>query len=110
MFVGAVARQEWRYAGHSGPTGVPLATLLADLAAGHVQALNTLRAVPDSALHEPRPTLDGPTVPGWRLLLAMVEHEIHHRSQLAGYLTQLGVPAPHIFGLGVEDVIARATS
>jgi len=40
----------------------------------------------------------------WRLLLAMVEHEVHHRSQLASYLTLMGVEAPDIFGLGVEDV------
>ena len=40
----------------------------------------------------------------WRLLLAMTEHEVHHRSQLASYLTWMGVEAPDIFGLGVEDV------
>jgi hypothetical protein len=34
---------------------------------------------------------------------------VHHRSQLASYLTLMGVDAPDIFGLGVEDV-ARLTS
>jgi len=43
-------------------------------------------------------------VRAWRLLLAMVEHEVHHRSQLASYLTWMGLEAPDIFGLGVEDV------
>jgi len=32
------------------------------------------------------------------------EHEVHHRSQLASYLTWMGLEAPDIFGLGVEDV------
>jgi uncharacterized damage-inducible protein DinB len=41
--------------------------------------------------------------------MAMVEHEIHHRSQIAMYLSLMGVPPPHIYGLGVEDVIALAT-
>jgi uncharacterized damage-inducible protein DinB len=43
-------------------------------------------------------------VRAWRLLLAMTEHEVHHRSQLASYLTWMGRKAPDIFGLGVEDV------
>jgi hypothetical protein len=32
------------------------------------------------------------------------EDEVHHRSQLASYLRLMGVDAPDIFGLGVEDV------
>ena len=43
------------------------------------------------------------------MLMAMCEHEVHHRSQLASYLTLMGIDAPDIFGLGVEDV-ARLTS
>jgi uncharacterized damage-inducible protein DinB len=43
-------------------------------------------------------------VRAWRLLLAMVVHEVHHRSQLASYLTWMGLEAPDTFGLGVEDV------
>jgi uncharacterized damage-inducible protein DinB len=38
----------------------------------------------------------------------MVEHEFHHRSQLAVYLILMGVQSPQIFGLGVEEVIALA--
>lgn len=41
--------------------------------------------------------------------MALVEHEVHHRSQLAVYLTLLGVEPPQVYGLGIEDVIARAT-
>src|SRR6478609_9707877 len=48
-------------------------------------------AVPDSALGAPCPTLDGPPVKTWRLLMALVEHEVHHRSQLAMYLTLMSV-------------------
>lgn len=109
MFVGAVATGRWHYTGHSGPPGTAVATLLAGLERGHAAALASLGALPDSVLGEARPTLDGPPVKAWRLLMALVEHEIHHRSQLAGYLARLGVTPPHIYGLGVEDVIARAT-
>ena len=70
------------------------------------QAGAQLRGLPDGALGETRPALEPGARPvrAWRLLLAMVEHEVHHRSQLASYLTWMGLEAPDIFGLGVEDV------
>jgi uncharacterized damage-inducible protein DinB len=109
MFVGVVAEGHWRYVGHAASPGDTLETLVARLEASHAQALQTLRALPEGVLQEPRPSLEGPPVPAWRWLMALVEHEIHHRSQLASYLSLLGITPPHIFGLGVEDVIARAT-
>ena len=109
MFVGVIATGRWQYAGHAGAPGAALDALVTDLNANHAAALAQLRALPDSVLGEPRPTLDGPPVKAWRLLMAMVEHEVHHRSQLAVYLALLGVQPPQIYGLSVEDVIARAT-
>lgn len=132
MFVGAVAEGRWRYAGHTraedaassdriaGLTGLDatpvaqtegntLEELIARMEAGHAEEMRVLRGLDDAVLSEPRPTLDGPPVKAWRLLMALAEHEIHHRSQLAVYLALMGVGPPHIFGLGVEDVIARAT-
>ncbi len=109
MFVGAVVEGRWRYAGHTHNSEHGLEGLIADLESGHHAAMAALRALNDTALSEPRPTLNGPTVKAWRLLMAMVEHEIHHRSQLAIYLATMGVPPPQIYGLGVEDVIALAT-
>ncbi|HEX6293500.1 MAG TPA: DinB family protein [Herpetosiphonaceae bacterium] len=110
MFVGAVAESVWRYSGHTASHPTTLDTLLADLEQSHVRAMATLRQVPDHDLRQPRPTLDGPPVKAWRLLMALVEHEVHHRSQLAMYLMLLDVQPPHIYVLGVEDVIARATA
>jgi uncharacterized damage-inducible protein DinB len=110
MFVGAVAESRWRYGGHTAREATTLDTLIADLEQRHAGAMATLRQVPDHELQQPRPTLDGPPVKAWRLLMALVEHEAHHRSQLAVYLLLMGVQPPHIYGLGVEDVIARATT
>jgi uncharacterized damage-inducible protein DinB len=42
--------------------------------------------------------------------MAMAEHDIHHRSQLAVYLSLMDVQTPHIFGLGVEDLIALSVT
>jgi uncharacterized damage-inducible protein DinB len=109
MFVGAVVEGRWRYPGHAHDPAQPLGALIAELEAGHAAALQRLRALDDAALAQPRPTLNGPPAKAWRLLMALVEHEIHHRSQLALYLALMGVEPPQIYGLGVEDVIALAT-
>ena len=79
MFTGAVCDGVWTYAGHERAKAPTLEAALADLEAAHGACAARLR-------------------------LAMVAHEVHHRSRLASYLTWMGVEAPDIFGLGVEDV------
>ena len=109
MFVGVVTQGTWKYDGHDGEQS-SLDELIAHLEQTHLAAMDALRALPDSELDQPRPALEGNAqAKVWRWLMAMTEHEIHHRSQLAMYLLLLGVTQPHIYGLGVEDLIARAT-
>lgn len=109
MYTGVVVAGIWRYPGHERSAYPTLAAALSHLESSHAEATAALRAAGDGVLHERRPTLDGPDVSAWRLLMAMVEHEVHHRSQLASYLLLLDVSPPQIYGMGVEDVIARAT-
>jgi uncharacterized damage-inducible protein DinB len=106
MFSGVVADGVWRYDGHGREIGATLDQALALLDARHVAASQALAKAGDGALTEVRPALEpgGRPIRGWRVLMAMCEHEVHHRSQLASYLTLMGVDAPDIFGLGVEDV------
>jgi uncharacterized damage-inducible protein DinB len=106
MFTDAAADGRWHYAGHARELAPTLEAALARLELAHVVALTRLQRLPDGALLQTRPALapGGRSVRAWRLLMAMVEHEVHHRSQLASYLTSMGLEAPDIFGLGVEDV------
>jgi uncharacterized damage-inducible protein DinB len=106
MFTGAVCDGTWVYPGHERAKAPTLAAALADLEAAHADCSARLRGLSESALATTRPALEPGAAPvrAWRLLLAMVEHEVHHRSQLASYLTWMGLEAPDIFGLGVEDV------
>ncbi|MBI5840692.1 MAG: DinB family protein [Chloroflexi bacterium] len=106
MFIGVVVDGHWKYEGHENKGQQGLEESLALLEAGHVEAMSRLEKLSDEALGELRPSLNGPSVKVWRWLMAMAEHEIHHRSQLAVYLSLMGVQPPHIFGLGVEDIIA----
>ena len=109
MFVGAVVNGKWKYAGHKIEEKQERDVAIALLKSTHQEAMRRLSILSDSDLDESRPSLNGPEVKTWRLLMAMVEHEVHHRSQIAMYLTLIKIKPPHIYGLGVEDVIALAT-
>jgi uncharacterized damage-inducible protein DinB len=53
-------------------------------------------------------TIDTPgaTIAGWRLLMMMVEHEVHHRSQIDAYAGLAGWPVPDIFNRSAESIDA----
>jgi uncharacterized damage-inducible protein DinB len=108
MFVGVVINGCWNYEGHASDQQQGLDELLALLESTHSKAMSTLEQLSDQGLNEPRygPKREGYPLKAWRWLMAMTEHEIHHRSQLAVYLSLMGVQPPHIFGLGMEDLIA----
>ena len=109
MFIGAVVNGIWKYAGHKIEAKQERDVAITLLKSTHQDAMKRLGTLSDSALTETRPSLSGTEVKTWRLLMAMVEHEVHHRSQMAMYLTLIKIKPPHIYGLGVEDVIALAT-
>ena len=66
-----------------------------------------LATVPDAWLTRKVADLDGGTVSVWRFLMALVEHEVHHRSQLDSWIALAGGDAPQIYGYRMEDVIAK---
>ncbi len=66
-----------------------------------------LVAMPDARLVTPLADLDGGTVKAWRFLMAMVEHEVHHRSQLDCFLAEAGVEPPQLYGYRMEAVLER---
>jgi uncharacterized damage-inducible protein DinB len=79
----------------------------ARLDAVHRAQMARLAAVPDARLAEKVEDLDGGRVRAWRFLMAMVEHEIHHRSQLDCWLSLAGTEPPQIYGYTVEQVVAK---
>lgn len=44
------------------------------------------------------------TLPGWRLLLMMMEHDIHHRSQIDTYAGLNGWDVPDIYNRSAETI------
>ena len=48
----------------------------------------------------------GATLSGWRILMMMLEHEVHHRSQIDSYAGLQGWPVPDIFNRSAESIFA----
>ncbi len=46
------------------------------------------------------------TLSGWRILMMMLEHEVHHRSQIDTYAGLQGWPVPDIFDRSAESIAA----
>jgi len=46
----------------------------------------------------------GVPVTAWKLLRAMIEHEVHHRGEIYVYLALLGVPRPPLYGVTESEL------
>jgi uncharacterized damage-inducible protein DinB len=99
---------EDRFTGDLDP-GPPFdrAETLTRLEAVHRAESARLVAMPDERLAVSLSDLDGGSVKAWRFLMAMVEHEVHHRSQLDSYLSELGIEPPQLYGYRMEAVLER---
>lgn len=105
-YVGVVIDSKWLYRGHAKGEYNTLDEVIAHMNQTHESAMARLKTVSDSELNElrPSPVPDARPVKMWRWLMVMVEHEVHHRSELASYLTMIGVEPPQIYGLSVEEL------
>lgn len=103
MNVSRIETKKLVYKGHGEEYGRSKAEVVAYLENCHAQALEVLNELGESFLTELVPTNQG-QIEGWRVIAGLVEHEIHHRSQLCAYLSTLGIAAPPLFGIYVEDL------
>ena len=66
-----------------------------------------MRETPAAWLTRRIEMIDTPgALPGWRLLMMMLEHEVHHRSQIDTYAGLQGWPVPQIFERTYESISA----
>ena len=86
---------------------LPLDALRRRMEDVHREEMARLAGVPDARLQQRMADLDGGSVRAWRFLMAMVEHEVHHRSQLDSYLSAAAVEPPQLYGYRMEEVVAR---
>jgi uncharacterized damage-inducible protein DinB len=65
----------------------------------------------DAWLHRKVDMIDsGGALSGWRVLMMMLEHDIHHRSQIDTYAGINGWPVPDIYGRSAETIVSLQES
>lgn len=70
----------------------------------HNESMEMLAKLSDEQLQQKCQSADGTPMTTWKLLRAMVEHEIHHRGELYAYLGVLGVTVPPLYGRTSEQL------
>ncbi|KQL54398.1 damage-inducible protein DinB [Heyndrickxia shackletonii] len=104
MFLGIFEHGSWTYEGHDTSKGVSLENISNYLEKCQIKLTEGLLRVGDDVLTKKVLTLHGHEVSAWRILMAIPEHEIHHRGQISAYLQINEMEAPQIFGLKIEQV------
>ena len=106
FFAGAYRREGWIMppAPDTASPGRWLPALEESAAALHV----SLRDTPDEWLRRRVPLIEGDAIiAGWRVLMMLVEHEVHHRSQIDTYAGLNGWSPPDVFGMSAEAIAGR---
>ncbi len=108
MWAETVVGRQSRYPGHGIElaNGLEAVTNYLDRLHGESRAIFARLTAAD--LDAPVATPSGATLPCWKWLRSMTEHEAHHRGQLYLMLAMRGVSTPPIFGLTAEEVQARS--
>ncbi len=106
FFLGAYRAEGWIMPpGGDPPDPTTWLALLEESAAALAAGLET---TPDGWLQRRVPLIEGDgSLAGWRVLMMLVEHEVHHRSQIDTYAGLNGWSPPDIFGLSAEDIAER---
>ena len=91
---------ELHYRGHALKPG----TTAADLRRAALRTgKKVIAGLVDADLDGIIPNSAGEPFPAWRRVFGgLIEHEVHHRSQLCTYLFEMGFEPPPLFGLHVE--------
>jgi uncharacterized damage-inducible protein DinB len=97
-----------RYPGHGPELADGYVEVMAYLDRMHEESMEIFRALTPEALQARCTTPGGASMPAWKWLRSMVEHEIHHRGQIYLMLNLLGVPTPPLYGLTSEEVRERS--
>jgi uncharacterized damage-inducible protein DinB len=73
----------------------------------HQETIAILETLTPADLKRKAASPQGAPITTWKLLRAMIEHEVHHRGEMYVYLALLGVPRPPLFGLTSEELVER---
>lgn len=108
MFAENTQGKPSRYPGHARELAEGYDAVLAFFDRMHRESMEIFARLTPEDLQRRCTTPGGASVPTWKWLRSMVEHEIHHRGQLYLMLGNLGVPTPPLYGLTSEEVKVRS--
>jgi uncharacterized damage-inducible protein DinB len=104
IFGEAIQGKPNRYPGCGRDLADGLDAVIAFMERMHRETVEIIVGLSDAGLHAKGRSVDGVAISNWKLLRAMIEHEVHHRGQMYVYLGILGVPTPSLFGLKEREV------
>lgn len=99
-----------RYAGCGKDLAEGADNVIAFMQRMHAEAVGLLRGLKPEDLAGKGVGPEGKPITAWKLLRAMVEHEVHHRGEMYVYLALLGMPRPPLYGLTEPQLRALAYS
>lgn len=108
MFAENAVRRPSRYPGHGPELAEGWEEVRGFLRDMHAESVAIFGGLSAEDLRAKCTTPGGATLPVWKWLRAMVEHEVHHRGQLYLMLRMLGVETPPLYGLTSEEVRERS--
>ncbi len=108
MFAENACLRPSRYPGHGRELADGYEAVLAFMAQMHHEAIGLLAGLNDQDLKRRCIIPGGASIPVWKWLRAMVEHEAHHRGQIYLMLGMLGIATPPLYGLTEEEVRAAS--
>ena len=97
-----------RYSGCSRDLADGLDNVIAFMERMHREATDQLKTLTPEMLAGKGVSPTGVPITAWKLLRAMVEHEIHHRGEMYVYLALLGVPRPPLYGVTELELKSRS--
>jgi uncharacterized damage-inducible protein DinB len=110
MYAETVRGRESRYPGHGRELASGYEEVLSFFERAHRESMELFGELTDGQLRERCLTPAGASIPVWKWLRSLCEHEVHHRGQIYIYLGLLGVPGPPLYGLTSEQVRERSRS
>ena len=93
-----------RYPGHGRELADGYDAVMEFFARMHEESVEIFASLAHADLTKRCETPGGVSIPVWKWLRAMVEHEVHHRGQIYLMLGILGVETPPLYGLTSEQV------
>jgi uncharacterized damage-inducible protein DinB len=84
--------------------------ILAFMRQMHAETVEQLRELQPEDLQRKGVGPQGHPITAWKLLRAMVEHEVHHRGEIYVYLALLGVARPPLYGLTEPELRALSSN